>query len=183
MKKIYFLCFLCLFSVMTTMAQLSGNKGFKLNINSYDAYLDCGDIATLNNTGAYTVEMWVNINLDELEDRFIIFKKEQSDERNRIKVQVEKNGQIVLMQASGDGAYAQTSAGAYPRSGWHHVALVFDGTKTSMDEGVLILYIDGIKQSFANSFFKQQTATIDANFVLGSPSVACYDEVRLEFNL
>ena len=179
MKKIYFLCFLCLFSVMTTMAQLSGNKGFKLNINSYDAYLDCGDIATLNNTGAYTVEMWVNINLDELEDRFIIFKKEQSDERNRIKVQVEKNGQIVLMQASGDGAYAQTSAGAYPRSGWHHVALVFDGTKTSMDEGVLILYIDGIKQSFANSFFKQQTATIDANFVLGSPSVACYDEVRI----
>ena len=179
MNKIYFLCFLCLFGVMTTMAQLSGNKGFKLNINSYDAYLDCGDIATLNNTGAYTVEMWVNINLDELEDRFIIFKKEQSDERNRIKVQVEKNGQIVLMQASGDGAYAQTSAGAYPRSGWHHVALVFDGTKTSMDEGVLILYIDGIKQSFANSFFKQQTATIDANFVLGSPSVACYDEVRI----
>ena len=75
MKKIYFLCFLCLFGVMTTMAQLSGNKGFKLNINSYDAYLDCGYIATLNNTGAYTVEMWVNINLDELEDRFIIFKK------------------------------------------------------------------------------------------------------------
>ena len=48
MNKIYFLCFLCLFGVMTTMAQLSGNKGFKLNINSYDAYLDCGDIATLN---------------------------------------------------------------------------------------------------------------------------------------
>ena len=179
MKKIYFLCLLCLFSVMTTMAQLSGNKGFKLNINSNDAYLDCGDIATFNNTKAYTVEMWVNINLDEVEDRFIIFKKEQSDERNRIKVQVEKNGQIVLMQASGDGAYAQTSAGAYPRSGWHHVALVFDGTKTSMDEGVLILYIDGIKQSFANSFFKQQTPPIDANFMLGSPSVACYDEVRI----
>lgn len=179
MKKIYFLCFLCLFSVMTTMAQLSGNKGFKLNINSNDAYLDCGDIATFNNTKAYTVEMWVNINLDEVEDRFIIFKKEQSDERNRIKVQVEKNGQIFLMHANGDAAYAATSAGAYPRSGWHHVALVFDGTKTSMDEGVLILYIDGIKQSFANSFFKQQTPTIDANFMLGSPSVACYDEVRI----
>ena len=179
MKKIYFLCLLCLFSVMTTMAQLSGNKGFKLNINSNDAYLDCGDIATFNNTKAYTVEMWVNINLDEVEDRFIIFKKEQSDERNRIKVQVEKNGQIFLMHANGDAAYAATSAGAYPRSGWHHVALVFDGTKTSMDEGVLILYIDGIKQSFANSFFKQQTPTIDANFMLGSPSVACYDEVRI----
>lgn len=180
MKKILFLACLFLFCAVNTMtAQLSGNKGFKFLVNSYDAYLDCGDITQLNNTSAYTIEAWVNVDLDELADRFIIFKKEQSDERNRIKVQVEKNGQIIVMQASGDGAYAQTSAGAYPRSGWHHVALVYDGTKTSTDEGVIVFYVDGIKQSFSNSFFKQTTATIDANFMLGSPSVACYDEVRI----
>lgn len=180
MKRNLFLCFLCLFCTITTAtAQLSGNKGFKLNVNSNDAYLDCGDITQLNNTSAYTIETWVNVNLDDLADRFIIFKKEQSDERNRIKVQVEKNGQIYVMQASNDGAYAQTSAGAYPKSGWHHIALVYDGTKTSTDEGVIILYIDGIKQSFSNAFFKQKTATIDANFVIGSPSIASYDEIRV----
>lgn len=180
MKRNLFLCFLCLFCIITTAtAQLSGNKGFKLNVNSNDAYLDCGDITQLNNTNAYTIEAWVNVNLDDLADRFIIFKKEQSDERNRIKVQVEKNGQIYVMQASNDGAYAQTSAGAYPKSGWHHIALVYDGTKTSTDEGVIILYIDGIKQSFSNAFFKQKTATIDANFVIGSPSIASYDEIRI----
>lgn len=180
MKRNLFLCFLCLFCIITTAtAQLSGNKGFKLNVNSNDAYLDCGDITQLNNTSAYTIEAWVNVNLDNLADRFIIFKKEQSDERNRIKVQVEKNGQIYVMQASNDGAYAQTSAGAYPKSGWHHIALVYDGTKTSTDEGVIILYIDGIKQSFSNAFFKQKTATIDANFVIGSPSIASYDEIRI----
>ncbi|BCI62990.1 glycosyl hydrolase family 18 protein [Coprobacter secundus] len=180
MKRNLFLCFLCLFCIITTAtAQLSGNKGFKLNVNSNDAYLDCGNITQLNNTSAYTIEAWVNVNLDDLADRFIIFKKEQSDERNRIKVQVEKNGQIYVMQASNDGAYAQTSAGAYPKSGWHHIALVYDGTKTSTDEGVIILYIDGIKQSFSNAFFKQKTATIDANFVIGSPSIASYDEIRI----
>ena len=180
MKRNLFLCFLCLFCIITTAtAQLSGNKGFKLNVNSNDAYLDCGDITQLNNTSAYTIEAWVNVNLDDLADRFIIFKKEQSDESNRIKVQVEKNGQIYVMQASNDGAYAQTSAGAYPKSGWHHIALVYDGTKTSTDEGVIILYIDGIKQSFSNAFFKQKTATIDANFVIGSPSIASYDEIRI----
>ncbi len=180
MKKNLFISFLFIFCIAaTSMAQLTGNKGFKFLVNSFDAYLDCGDITQLNNTSAYTIEAWVNVNLDDLADRFIIFKKEQSDERNRIKVQVEKNGQIIVMQASGDGAYAQTSTGAYPRSGWHHVALVYDGSKTSTDEGVIVFYIDGIKQSFSNSFFKQTTATIDANFMLGSPSVACYDEVRV----
>lgn len=84
------------------------------------------------------------------------------------------------MQANGaDGAYAQTSAGCYPKSGWHHIALVYDGTKTSTDEGVIILYIDGIRQAFSNAFFKPTTGDIDASFVLGGASLACYDEVRI----
>lgn len=83
------------------------------------------------------------------------------------------------MQANGDGAYAQTSAGCYPKSGWHHVALVYDGTKSSTDEGVIILYIDGIRQAFSNAFFKPTTGDIDASFVLGGASLACYDEVRV----
>ena len=87
---------------------------------------------------------------------------------------------IYVMQANGaDGAYAQTSAGCYPKSGWHHIALVYDGTKTSTDEGVIILYIDGIRQAFSNAFFKPTTGDIDASFVLGGASLACYDEVRI----
>lgn len=179
MKKFLLFSLLCLCSYMSSVAQISGNKGFKLNLNSGDAYLNCGDIAELNNVGAYTIEMWVNVTLDELEDRFIMFKKEQPDERNRIKVQVEKNGQIYVMQANGDGAYAATAPGCYPASGWHHVALVYDGTKASTDEGVIILYIDGIKQPFGNAFFKPTTGVIDAPFAVGGPSVACYDEVRI----
>ena len=140
MKKNLFLCLFALLGFLSAAAQTTGNKGFKLNVNSGDAYLDCGDITQLNKAGAYTIESWVNITLDDLDDRFIIFKKEQPDERNRIKVQVEKSGQIYVMQANGaDGAYAQTSAGCYPKSGWHHIALVYDGTKTSTDEGVIIL--------------------------------------------
>lgn len=180
MKKYLFLSLFALLGIISASAQISGNKGFKLNVNSGDAYLDCGNITQLNKAGAYTIESWVNITLDELADRFIIFKKEQPDERNRIKVQVEKNGQIYVMQANGaDGAYAQTSAGCYPTSGWHHIALVYDGTKTSTDEGIIILYIDGIRQAFSNAFFKQTTGDIDAPFVLGGASLACYDEVRV----
>lgn len=180
MKKYLFLCLFAIVGFISASAQITGNKGFKLNVNSGDAYLDCGNITQLNKAGAYTIESWVNITLDELADRFIIFKKEQPDERNRIKVQVEKNGQIYVMQANGaDGAYAQTSAGCYPASGWHHIALVYDGTKTSTDEGIIILYIDGIRQAFSNAFFKQTTGDIDASFVLGGASLACYDEVRV----
>ena len=180
MKKNLFLCLFALLGFLSAAAQTTGNKGFKLNVNSGDAYLDCGDITQLNKAGAYTIESWVNITLDDLDDRFIIFKKEQPDERNRIKVQVEKSGQIYVMQANGaDGAYAQTSAGCYPKSGWHHIALVYDGTKTSTDEGVIILYIDGIRQAFSNAFFKPTTGDIDASFVLGGASLACYDEVRI----
>ena len=93
MKKNLFLCLLFLLGILNVSAQTTGNKGFKLNVNSGNAYLDCGDITQLNKAGAYTIEAWVNITLDELADRFIIFKKEQPDERNRIKVQVsgEKN--------------------------------------------------------------------------------------------
>ena len=59
------------------------------------------------------------------------------------------------------------------------MALVYDGTKSSTDEGVIILYIDGIRQAFSNAFFAPTTGDIDASFVLGSPSLACYDEVRV----
>ena len=115
-------CF-CLF------AQTEGNKAFQLNVNNGDAYLDCGDVSELNNTSQYTIEMWVNVTLNDLPDRFIIFKKEPI-ETNRIKVQVEKNGQIYVMQSNGgDGAFAQTPVGTYPESGWHHIALVYDGEK------------------------------------------------------
>ena len=85
MKKNLFLCLLFLLGILNVSAQTTGNKGFKLNVNSGDAYLDCGDITQLNKAGAYTIEAWVNITLDELADRFIIFKKEQPDERNRIR--------------------------------------------------------------------------------------------------
>ena len=88
MKKNLFLCLFALLGFLSAAAQTTGNKGFKLNVNSGDAYLDCGDITQLNKAGAYTIESWVNITLDDLDDRFIIFKKEQPDERNRIKVQV-----------------------------------------------------------------------------------------------
>lgn len=179
MKKNLFLCLFALLGFLSATAQTTGNKGFKLNVNSGDAYLNCGDITQLNKTGAYTIESWVNITLDDLADRFIIFKKEQPDERNRIKVQVEKSGQIYVMQGNEDNSYAQTSAGCYPKSGWHHIALVYDGTKESADEGVIILYIDGIRQAFSNAFFKPTTGDIDAPFVLGGASLACYDEVRI----
>ena len=80
MKKNLFLCLFALLGFLSAAAQTTGNKGFKLNVN----YLDCGDITQPNKAGAYTIESWVNITLDDLDDRFIIFKKEQPDERNRI---------------------------------------------------------------------------------------------------
>ena len=131
MSKNLFVLLLCVFSCMYSIAQsIEGNKAFQLNVNNGDAYLDCGDIAELNEASQYTIEMWVNVTLGDLPDRFVMFKKEQSDERNRIKVQVEKSGQIYIMQSNeGDGAFSQTSAGVYPESGWHHIALVYDGEK------------------------------------------------------
>ena len=71
MKKNLFLCLLFLLGILNVSAQTTGNKGFKLNVNSGDAYLDCGDITQLNKAGAYTIEAWVNITLDELADRLV----------------------------------------------------------------------------------------------------------------
>ena len=61
MKKNLFLCLLFLLGILNVSAQTTGNKGFKLNVNSGDAYLDCGDITQLNKAGAYTIEAWVNL--------------------------------------------------------------------------------------------------------------------------
>ena len=101
MNKNKFLCLLCIFVNLCLSAQTTGNKAFQLNVNNGDAYLNCGDIIQLNNTPQYTIEMWVNVTLSNLPDRFIMFKKEQTDEKNRIKVQIEKNGQIYVMQSNG----------------------------------------------------------------------------------
>ena len=182
MNKKLFLSLCCVFSILCVTAQsLEENKAFQLNVNNGDAYLDCGNIAELNEAAQYTIEMWVNVTLSELPDRFVMFKKEQSDEVNRIKIQVEKNGQIYIMQSNGgDGAFAQTAAGAYPESGWHHIALVYDGAKGTSDEGAMILYIDGVRQSISNATFKSTTGNIDAPFALGGPALNVkYDEVKV----
>ncbi len=182
MSKNLFVLLLCVFSCMYSIAQsIEGNKAFQLNVNNGDAYLDCGDIAELNEASQYTIEMWVNVTLGDLPDRFVMFKKEQSDERNRIKVQVEKSGQIYIMQSNeGDGAFSQTSAGVYPESGWHHIALVYDGEKGTSDNGAMILYIDGVRQMISNATFKGTTGDITASFALGGPALNVqYDEVRI----
>ena len=156
------------------------NNGFKLNVNNGDAYLDCGDVSELNNTSQYTIEMWVNVTLNDLPDRFIIFKKEPI-ETNRIKVQVEKNGQIYVMQSNGgDGAFAQTPVGTYPESGWHHIALVYDGEKGTSGNGAMILYIDGVKQPLSDATFKGTTGNMEGSFAVGGPALNVeYDEVRI----
>ena len=51
MKKNLFLCLFALLGFLSAAAQTTGNKGFKLNVNSGDAYLDCGDITQLNKAG------------------------------------------------------------------------------------------------------------------------------------
>lgn len=65
---------ICLVDFLSAAAQTTGNKGFKLNVNSGDAYLDCGDITQLNKAGAYHRIMG-KYNLDDLDDRFIISRK------------------------------------------------------------------------------------------------------------
>ena len=40
MKKNLFLCLLFLLGILNVSAQTTGNKGFKLNVNSGNAYLD-----------------------------------------------------------------------------------------------------------------------------------------------
>ena len=79
MNKNKFLCLLCIFVNLCLSAQTTGNKAFQLNVNNGDAYLNCGDISQLNNISQYTIEMWVNVTLSNLPDRFIMFKKEQTD--------------------------------------------------------------------------------------------------------
>ena len=100
MNKKLIVSFLSFVSCFCLFAQTEGNKAFQLNVNNGDAYLDCGDVKELNNTSQYTIETWVNVTLSDLPDCFIIFKKEPT-ETNRIKVQVEKNGQIYVMQSNG----------------------------------------------------------------------------------
>lgn len=180
MNKKLIVSFLSFVSCFCLFAQTEGNKAFQLNVNNGDAYLDCGDVSELNNTSQYTIEMWVNVTLNDLPDRFIIFKKEPT-ETNRIKVQVEKNGQIYVMQSNGgDGAFAQTPVGTYPESGWHHIALVYDGEKGTSGNGAMILYIDGVKQPLSDATFKGTTGNMEGSFAVGGPALNVeYDEVRV----
>ena len=180
MNKKLIVSFLSFVSCFCLFAQTEGNKAFQLNVNNGDAYLDCGDVSELNNTSQYTIEMWVNVTLNDLPDRFIIFKKEPI-ETNRIKVQVEKNGQIYVMQSNGgDGAFAQTPVGTYPESGWHHIALVYDGEKGTSGNGAMILYIDGVKQPLSDATFKGTTGNMEGSFAVGGPALNVeYDEVRI----
>ena len=180
MNKKLIVSFLSFVSCFCLFAQTEGNKAFQLNVNNGDAYLDCGDVSELNNTSQYTIETWVNVTLSDLPDRFIIFKKEPT-ETNRIKVQVEKNGQIYVMQSNGgDGAFAQTPVGTYPESGWHHIALVYDGEKGTSGNGAMILYIDGVKQPLSDATFKGTTGNMEGSFAVGGPALNVqYDEVRI----
>jgi hypothetical protein len=122
--------FLMLCTTGKALAQGAGNA---LDFDSTDDFVDCGNDASFDITGAITIEAWVKKTSSSTKG--IVSKRINPIESYDLATD---NGNKPLMQIWIDGDYEVATSGiALVVDTWHHVAGTYDGSNVK-------IYVDGV---------------------------------------
>ncbi|MGB9701103.1 MAG: LamG-like jellyroll fold domain-containing protein [Candidatus Kapaibacteriota bacterium] len=149
-----------------------------LEFNSANDYVNCGNISELNNVQKFTIEAWINVKKWTNKSAFV-------SKGNSIFFGTgDQLGQIYCKVSNPDNTFGYV-LGAIKTGDWNHLAMVFDGTKSTNEEK-LRLYINGkeVKLTYTG-ILPSSTAndltpvTISSNANQTSSITGSVDEVRI----
>jgi len=117
-----------------------------------DQYISIGsvsvaDVNTLDATGAFTIETWINLN-DATRWKGI-FRK-QNISTDRIALATGNNNSLSVIVSNGTNTYGTTANDVLIENQWQHIAMVYEGSANS-NANKLKLYIDGVLQTLTFS--------------------------------
>ncbi len=148
------------------------------------SYVDCGPLAELNDTQAFTLEAWFNpASLQNWTN--IVMKSAANENRIGIQLNPPESGKsdIYCLVGNGENSYGRSNNRPIGTNTWTHVAMVYDGT-VNTQEGRLLLYLNGEKQPLVFSgTIPAFTSGNNAHFEIASSGSSYFnglmDEVRV----
>jgi len=138
------------------VVQFGGKVGDQINL---------GDISALNNSSAFTIEMWLK-NDDQISNPYLFNKF--TDWNNRISLLLSGN-KLAFSVSNGANQYTYATESLVLHE-WNHVAFVFDGNGTTLNDAFK-MYVDGNLQTNTGSSgtFPTTTANLTGvNTYIGS---------------
>ncbi len=122
----------------------AADPGSALDFDGTDDQIDLGNISSLSETDAFTIEGWFNqTTLDQTRGMFIM----RTDASNQIRARTWSDGNmyVYLHNASTFNAAFDYST-VVTANGWFHFAMVFDGNGATNADRMKV-YIDGVEVS------------------------------------
>lgn len=150
-----------------------------LDFDGNGDWVDCGNYPQLDETRKFTLEGWINIR--QWRNWANVLGK---GDNTTIQLGNASGDLYCIVRGPGNNSYGY-SKGAIPEKAWTHIAMVFDGTKATNEEK-LILYVNGEKVTLTfNGTMPLATYPVENSFSLsnvthGTAEInASLDEARL----
>jgi hypothetical protein len=125
-------------------ASTSGG-GYALSLNGTNAYAQVNSSASLNITGALTLEAWIKYNTNGTYQE-IVARESYGQTGGGYALQITNTGKLRFLLYQGGTAYVAVVGATTLSAGvWHHVAGVFDGASQRR------VYLDGVEDGSASS--------------------------------
>ena len=146
--------------------------------------VDCGPMPELNDVQRFTLEAWFNP--ETLQNwTNIVMKSAANEDRVGIQLNPPESGKsnIYCLVGNGENSYGRTNNKPVGTGAWTHVAMVYDGTKNTQEER-LVLYVNGEAQTLVfNGTIPAFTSVNNARFTIASNGGSYFngwmDEVRV----
>ncbi|HYG79370.1 MAG TPA: LamG domain-containing protein [Pyrinomonadaceae bacterium] len=127
-------------------AATPGSGGYSLSLNGASAHAQVSHSASLNITGALTVEAWVKYNSNGTYQEIVAKECYATAGCGGYALQLTNTGKLRFILYQGGTSYVAVVGATTVSTGvWHHVAGVFDGTNQRR------VYLDGVEDGSASS--------------------------------
>jgi len=153
----------------------TGKIGSALVFDGLDDYVDCGNDASLDISGAITLEAWIHLNESPSSDDhdFIIIHKKEPSQGYAMRIRDDQDALRADFKGLTDDYISGTTISLQTNK-WYHVAVVWDGSfMRSYVNGVLDLIDDSSGTTATGADIKLSISHEDRSFA------GIIDEVRI----
>ncbi|NCC23366.1 MAG: DUF1566 domain-containing protein, partial [Alphaproteobacteria bacterium] len=161
---------------------VAGQVGTAIEFDGTDDYINIGNLPAINGASQVTLAAWMKRTVP---GDYLGVGKGTADDLHGLAITYQPGGIILLVFDNGTDGWAD-SVQQFNDTGWHHVAMIFDGTQTG-DANRLKLYVDGVQEtlSFSGASIPATTTSNTTPFQIGGSSVwsvygpGSIDDVRI----